>query len=170
MANTYILIEAKTLSSSAASIEFTSIPQTYTDLILVYSARTNDAARTDEARITFNNNTSNYSWKMLYGSGSSGNSAASASDSSIPGMQIPGGGATANTFSSGQVYIPNYTSSNNKSISSEAIQEDNQTLAYMKIVAGLWSNSAAITSVKLSGATGSFVQYSSAYLYGIKNS
>ena len=170
MANTYQLIEAKTLSSSAASIEFTSIPQTYTDLILVYSARTNDASRSDEAYLTFNSNTSNYSWKMLYGSGSGANSVQDGAASSIAGMQIPGGGSTANTFSNGQIYIPNYTGSNYKSVSSEAVQEDNQTTAYIKIVAGLWSNSAAITSVKLSGATGSFVQYSSAYLYGIKKS
>ena len=170
MANTYQLIEAKTLGSSAASIEFTSIPQTYTDLILVYSARTNSGANTDEANLTFNSNTSNYSWKMLIGNGSSPGHAQDSAVSSIPGIQIPGGTSTSSTFSNGQLYIPNYTSSNYKSVSSEAIAEDNQTTAYIKVVAGLWSNSAAITSVKLSGATGSFVQYSSAYLYGIKNS
>ena len=170
MANTYTLIEAKTLGSSAASIDFTSIPQTYTDLILVYSARTNAANRSDEANLTFNNNASNYSWKMLYGSGTTAASAQDSAVSSIAGIQIPGGNSTASTFSNGQIYIPNYTGSNYKSVSSEAAQEDNQTTAYIKIVAGLWSNSAAITSVKLSGATGSFVQYSTFYLYGIKNS
>jgi hypothetical protein len=170
MANTYTLIEAKTLGSSAASIEFTSIPQTYTDLVLVYSARTNAAGRTDEANLTFNSNTSNYSWKMLYGSGTAAESVQDSSATSIAGIQIPGGGSTASTFSNGQIYIPNYTGSNNKSVSSEATQEDNQALAYIKVVSGLWSNSAAITSVKLSGATGSFVQHSTAYLYGISNS
>ncbi len=170
MANTYTLIEAKTLGSSTASIEFTSIPQTYTDLVLVYSARTNAAGRTDEAYLTFNTNTSNYSWKMLYGSGGGAASAQDGAASSIAGIQIPGGDSAASTFSNGQIYIPNYTSSNYKSVSCEATQEDNQATAYIKIVAGLWSNSAAITSVKLSGATGSFVQHSTAYLYGIKNS
>lgn len=170
MANTYTLIASSTATTSVANIEFTSIPATYTDLVVVYSARTNYAGTSDEAYLTFNNNTSNYSWRMLFGGGNSAASVSDSAASNIAGMQIPGGNSTVSTFSNGQIYIPNYTSSNNKSVSSEATQEDNQTSAYIKIVAGLWSNSAAITSVKLSGQAGNFVQYSTAYLYGIKNS
>ena len=169
MALTYQAIATTTVGSGgAANIEFNNIPQTYTDLVILYSARTNSGAGTDEAYLTFNNNNSNYSWRMLVGDGS--NTPISLNGGgSIAGMQIPGGTSTASTFSNGQIYIPNYAGSNNKSVSSESVQENNQTTAYIKLVAGLWSNSSPITSAKLSGTAGSFVEHSTATLYGIKN-
>jgi len=159
-------------SGGASSIEFGSasnpIPQTYTDLVIVYSARTNSGAGTDEAYLTFNNNNSNYSWKMLVGDGSNTPISINGGDTtSIAGMQIPGGTSTASTFSNGQIYISNYAGSNNKSVSSESVQENNQTTAYIKLVAGMWSNSNPIISAKLSGTAGSFVEHSTATLYGI---
>jgi len=168
MANTYSLIEAKTLSSDTASISFTSIPATFTDLLVFISSRTNAGITSDEARITFNNNTSSYSWKMLYSSGSGAFGANDASDPEIPGIQMPGNNATASTFSVNSIYIPGYASSNYKSVSIDSTQEDNVTTAYIKMVTGLWSNTAAITSIQVFGATGSFVPYSTFYLYGIK--
>jgi hypothetical protein len=51
----------------------------------------------------------------------------------------------------------------------DSVQEDNQTEAYIDVVAGLWSNTAAITSLSIKSNAGSFVQYSTAYLYGVKN-
>lgn len=168
MPNTFIKISTVTVGASgASSIDFTSIPQTFTDLKVVLSARTNRANATDEANLTFNNNSSGYSWRMLYGDGSSAASASGSSTTSIAGVQIPGGNATASIFGNTEIYIPNYTSANNKSTSIDAVPEDNATSSYMKVVAGLWANSAAITSVKISGATGNFVQYSTATLYGI---
>jgi len=73
-------------------------------------------------------------------------------------------------FSNGSLYIPNYTSSNYKSASSDDVTENNATTAFQYLEAWLWSNTAAITSLTLQPNLGSFPQYSSASLYGIKNS
>ena len=82
-----------------------------------------------------------------------------------------GGTATANTFGNMEIYIPNYAGSSNKSVSVNQVGEDNAATAYATLLAGLWSNTAAITSIKLTPFSGgaSFVQYSTAYLYGVKN-
>jgi hypothetical protein len=74
---------------------------------------------------------------------------------------------TANTFGSYQIYLPNYAGSTNKSMSSESVEENNSnTLYYLSIGAGLWSNTAAITSISILPGS-SWVQYSTATLYGI---
>ena len=68
------------------------------------------------------------------------------------------------------VYIPNYTSSNAKSYSVEAMCETNGSTAYMYIIAGLWnpSTQAAITSISFAPNLGTnFVQHSTATLYGV---
>ena len=84
--------------------------------------------------------------------------------------QVNGATATANTFANVSIYIPNYTSANYKSVSIDAVTENNATTAYAFLSAGLWSNTAAITSATITNSSGNYVQYSTAYLYGIKNS
>jgi len=164
MANTYSLIEAKTLTTTTASITFSSIPASYTDLQLVCSLRSNFADGNTNGLISFNGSTANFTNKYLAGTGS-------IKDTGSSGRylgEINANTGTASTFSNISIYIPNYTSSNNKSFSSDGVQENNQTLAYVTFAAGLWSDSAAITSITLSPGGGSLVQYSTAYLYGIK--
>ena len=167
------LISRQTVGSAGAtSITFSNIPQTFTDLKVVVSGRTDYANSSDEVYLKLNGSSASiYSWKMLYGTGSA---AASASDSAegygIAGVQIDGSTATASVFSNGEIYIPNYTSANYKSISMEHCPETNATAINMKMVAGLWSSTAAITSLSLSGGTGNFVQYSTFSLYGISSS
>jgi hypothetical protein len=170
MANTYTLISSVTVGSGGqAAIEFTSIPGTYTDLLVKLSGRSSrSAADLEEFLLTFNNNTSSYSEKWLRGTGSSVSSN-SFSGSSIQQLGQPGAGATANIFGNWEFYIPNYTSSNNKSVSLDGVTENNATNAYAYIHTGLWSNTAAITSIKLSAGSYLAVEHSTAYLYGISN-
>ena len=172
MANTFIKIETVTVGSGgAASINFTSIPQTYTDLKLVMSTRDAYAGVFDGIKITFNSNTTNYSWRYAEGSGtgvSSGNDSSQAFG--IVGIGT-GASATASVFGSGEVYIPNYTSANNKSFSTDAVSENNAASALAQIWANLWANSAAITSISIFPYQSvNFNQYSTATLYGIKSS
>jgi hypothetical protein len=156
-------------SGGATSVTFSSIPATYTDLIVKASVRTNIGGGQiyDSMDIAFNGVTTNITAKQLQGTGAS---AASTSPTQIESI-VDGGSATANTFANLEYYIPNYTSSNYKSASLDVVMENNATTAYMRLTAGLWSNTAAITSVgfTLPNST-SFVQYSTFYLYGIKNS
>jgi hypothetical protein len=168
MANTYEAIATVTVGSGgAANIEFTSIPQTYTDLLVkasVRDARTGDIF--SNLLIRFNGSSSNLSSRRLFGNGTS--AASSAPASSIVTV-LNGPLSTSNTFSSGEFYIPNYTSANNKSVSTDIVTENNATESYQELNAGLWSASSAITSITLlSNYSVNLVQYSTATLYGIK--
>ena len=168
MANTYVAIATVTVGSGgASSISFSSIPATYTDLLLKISARNTATANGLEISVAFNGVTTNRSARVLYGTGGA---AGSATMTDIPTL---GNGAndTANTFANSEVYIPNYAGSNNKSVSADGVNENNGTTAYQYLTAGLWSNTSAITSIQLTpNLAGNFVQYSTATLYGIKNS
>jgi hypothetical protein len=170
MANTMVLIGAVNVGSGgAATIDFSSIPSTYKDLKLVVSARTNASGGQDNGYITFNGSGSSHSYVRLYGDGSGGTGANTASTNSI-NFIYPSGSATANTFGNGELYIPNYASSVNKSWYADTTMENNINESYIFLINGLWTNTAAINQITISPFTGTaFVQHSSAYLYGIKN-
>jgi hypothetical protein len=167
MANTFVKIASVTVGSGgAASIDFTSIPSTYTDLCVVHSLRSDNSE--DYYGLQFNSSSSSFSSRSLQGNGSAASSA-TRSDNLFVGT-VAQSTLTASTFSNGQIYIPNYAGSAYKSFSYDAVQENNATSALSELFAGLWSNTAAITSVKLVKNSGNFVQYSTATLYGIKSS
>lgn len=171
MANTYQIIQTVTVGAGgAASIDFSSIPQTYTDLKILLSGRTNanDGSSGQWTYINFNGATTNNSVRVLYGAGSSVGQLAATSPTPY-GAYVNPSNFTSSVFSNTEIYIPNYTSANNKSYSVDSASETNATVAYSNFTAGLWSSSAAITSIQLTPAGGTFVQYSLASLYGIKN-
>ena len=171
MANTYIYISSVTVGSGgASSIDFTSIPSTYTDLKLVASVRSTNAQVYSVLKTTFNGSTSGYSYKIFEGNGSSASTGNNSSLTYFPWNEGTGASATANTFGNAELYIPNYAGSTNKSLSSDGVSETNATLAYIDLIAGNWSNTAAITSISFIPDAGNWVQYSTVYLYGIKNS
>jgi len=167
MANTYQLIESKTLGSSAASVTFSSIPGTYTDLKLVSSIRST-VTNQGNVLVTFNGSSSSFSAIILY---TFANAAYSYSDTNAFGALQNPSNTTSNTFSSGDLYIAGYASSNYKPISTDTVTENNGD-AQQIIAASLWSNTAAITSLTMTpqNGTGSIDSGSSFYLYGIKNS
>jgi hypothetical protein len=172
MTTTYTLIEKITVGAAgASSIDFTSIPQTYTDLIVKGSTRrVTDSANNDAIGIRFNGSSSSiYSVKNLKGDGASASSADASSVSAVYGYGSNNpAGATASTFSNFELYIPNYTSSNQKSVSLDGVTENNATTAYAVLSAGLSTTTSAITSMTIIAlSSGSFAQYSSFYLYGI---
>jgi len=163
MANTYKLISSVTVGSGgAANIEFTSIPATYTDLVIKYSARRASGGESN-IQVTLNSG-STYVGIRIYGDGS----AAASDTTSAWGGFIVGATQTANTFSNNEIYLPNYTSSNDKSWSIDTVDENNATSSLMGLGAQLWNGTAAITTVTLT-ASNNFAQYSTAYLYGISN-
>jgi len=165
MANTFELIASSTVGAGgAASITFSSISASYTDLKILVSTRGDTTSGV--INLSFNGVTSNLSGKTLYGSGSATGSTSPAS--TIP-VQSNWSTSTASTFGNAEFYIPNYTSSNYKSVSADAVAENNATEGYDWLTAGLWSNTAAITSITLTSNSSNFAQYSTAYLYGVKN-
>lgn len=150
-------------SGGAASITFSSIPQTYTDLYLIFSARATQATTTSKVNIVLNADATNQSRRVLYGDGSSTGSG-SASNLEI---DINGDSSTASSFSNSLVIIPNYAGSSAKSISNDSVHENNATTALQVLNAGLWNDTSAITSLSIVASSGSIVQYSSASLYGV---
>ena len=171
MANTFRKIQTVTVGSGGATdITFSSIPQTYTDLKIVLSGRSTQGNIYGGGRLEFNSDTaSNYKWRRILGSGSSVSFDSSTSATSITNWDVVGASSTASVFSIQEFYIPNYTSSNQKSVSINSIGENNSTEAYMGFIGGLWTSTAAITSIKLYSASNNFVQYTTATLYGISN-
>jgi len=169
MANTFVKIGTVDVGAGGAStIDFTSIPGTYTDLCLQLSLRTNRAAVDDFLVLSINGSTSTFAYRAIEGSGSA---ASSYSGTTGRAGATDGNSSTASTFSSSQFYFPNYAGSANKTYSIESVAETNATTAYMTILGGLWSTTSAITSLSISGGLSSgFVQYSSATLYGISKS
>ena len=161
----YVLLEKITVGAAgASSVTFSGIPQTgYTDLVLKISARGGQANTYATYTLAFNGSTSNRSMRQLYANGST---ATSGSDANI-GADSVGSTATANTFSNGEIYIPNYTSSNFKSLSLDNVTENNATEAWAELYAPLWSDTAAITSIVITGLSSNFAQYSTFYLYGV---
>jgi len=172
MANTYSLISSVTVGSATGSITFSSIPATYTDLLVKVSPRFSAASVNKTLVMRFNSDasTSNYTNKRLQGNGSTINSSIENGYNGGYVSEVNGGSSTANTFSNVEIYIPNYAGSNYKSFSVDSGMENNATTAYAQLLGNLWSNTAAITSITLVEQTSdNFVQYSTAYLYGISN-
>ena len=154
---TYEVIQHQEVGAGgAASITFSSIPQTYTDLVILHSLQ--NAGAYDIIKLSFNGSAANSSSRNLRGTGSA---AASSTDAyAVGGWSYNGNGS---------ITIPNYTSSNYKSFSVDTVSEVNATETRLGIVAGLWSQTAAITSISLALNSGAnFTQYSSATLIGIK--
>ena len=170
MANTFELISSTVVGSGGAgSIDFTSIPSTYTDLKLILSAR--GASTALYANIKLNNSSSAiYSLRTIYGDGSAASSQNDSGATYFERFLMVSSAYTANTFSNGELYIPNYAGSANKSVMYDSVNENNATSSQMFMVAGLWASTAAINQITLTPNTGNFAEYSSAYLYGIKNS
>jgi hypothetical protein len=163
---TYKKIASVTVGAGgAASISFTSIPSTYTDLIIQMSARVSSGSD-GTLYFDFNSSTANFSWRRLLGDGTS---ATSNSGSSNAVGVINRADWTASTFSNNSIYIPNYAGSTNKSFSVDAVLENNATATVQGFWAGLWSNTAAITSITFTNAA-NFAEYSTAVLYGISKS
>lgn len=171
MANTHKAIATVTVTgATAANMEFTSIPGTYTDLLILSSVRF-DISGDNGFYFQFNNDTAgNYERLYVGGDGSTVSSAAASSQTRVPIGIGARSTATASTFSNSFAYIPNYTGSKNKSVLVDAVNENNATSADAMFWASIWNSSSAITSIKLFPSSGNIVQYSTATLYGIKNS
>ena len=162
----YVLLERITVGANGTpSVTFNNIPQTgYTDLKVVMSARSTRNANGDDINILFNGSSANFTQKRIFGTGTT--TLSTGGSTNQIGI-INGDGDTANTFSNGEVYIPNYTSSNYKSFSADIVNENNGTAAYAQLDASLWSSTSAITSVGFAAANGNLKQYSTFSLYAL---
>lgn len=168
MTANFVLLEKITVGAAgASSVTFNSIPQTgYTDLVVKCSMR--EATTSDYTfTMTLNGNSSSiYTRRSIQGQGSSASSV-NATGTFFEVISNPAN-STANTFTSTEFYIPNYTdTTTQKSISADTIAENNATLAFSWMSAQLFASTAAVSSITFAGYSGNLAANSTFYLYGV---
>lgn len=151
-------------TGGTTSISFINIPQTFTDLYVVASIR--NSSTFEHVLIGLNGSTANFSGKYLSGYGTGG---VSTGNYARYIGNVSRAGYTANTFGSTSIYIPNYTSSNFKTISGESVGENSDSTNWANVIStNLWSQTSAITSLQLTNeSAATMLEFSSATLYGI---
>jgi hypothetical protein len=167
MAKSFELIASSTVGAGGtATVTFSSIPSTYTDLCVVYSARQDTGDLSAFTR--FNSDSgANYNYKTLYGTGSAAGSGGGPGQSGLIGWQTSASGLTASSFGNTLMYIPNYAGSTQKSVSVDSVIENNATAGYQMMWSAIWTGTSAINNISFTAFSNLFIQYSSFYLYGI---
>ncbi len=163
MATTYEKIATTTLGSASATITFSSIPATYTDLKLVLVS--NNSSNNQDGKLTFNNDTAtNYSDTHLFGDGSSASSYRETSQAYIALFSIANTGAS--TFSLCEVDIFSYAGSTFKTTLSATSNDKNGAGVAARTV-GLYRSTSAINRLDLALTAGNYNTGTTATLYGI---
>jgi hypothetical protein len=157
------LIASSTVGSGGtSSIDFTSIPQTYTDLFIILSART---VNQGNVRLNLNSSASGFSTRTLYVTGSS--APASFTATVELGRATHSSDTPSTNFGAMQVHLPNYRSGVSKPFSADCFAGSFNG-GFVMITAGVWANNAAITSLSLLPPSGdTFIENTTAYLYGV---
>jgi hypothetical protein len=159
MAATYTPIASATLGAATASVTFSSIPSTYTDLVLIVSANVTSAGQ--NLLLTFNSDTAtNYSRTFLYGNGSLAVSARSTSQANIPLSEFGGSSSGSHNI----INIMNYA---NTTTYKSVIQRGGYASNIAAVTAGLWRSTAAITSLTCTAGSSTWISGSTFDLYGI---
>ena len=170
MATTYELITNYTVGSGGTSlISLNPISSAYTDLLLKISIRGTNSSVNGSVSLGFNGTSTTSNWNVVFIEGNGSSISGGSGTSGVVGYP-PAANATASTFGSVEVYIPNYLSTSlNKTLVADSVGENNGT-AYTNLLANIWNVTNAITSIEITNGVGNIAQYSTAYLYGIKNS
>lgn len=169
MALTYDPIATTTLGSNQATVVFSSISGTYTDLVLVANIKHSFGTTTDVIfeGLQFNSDTgSNYSSTYMFGNGTS---AVSTRNTSRAGISIQGTQSSENYFSTNIIQIQNYsnTTTNKTVLVRASAGSSSNTGAFAGV--GLWRSTSAITSITINATSTFTIQSGSSFtLYGIK--
>ena len=145
-------IYTRTLDTAVNVFAFNNIPQTFTDLQLVISARATGTSANQAIYMQFNTDSGlNYSGTSLRGTGASTDSYRSSGNNAFLEIEIPNELNTTNTFSNTSIYIPNYTSSNFKQVIIDDVKESNSasTATMLILRANLWRNTSPITKIDI---------------------
>jgi hypothetical protein len=157
------LIASSTVGSGGtSSIDFTSIPATYTDLFILLSGRT---VNQGNVRLNLNGSASGFSARTMYVNG--GGAPATYTDTVALGRATFSSDTPSNNFGAMGIHLPNYRSSVSKPFSADCYAASYNG-GYIMVTAGVWANNAAITSLSLLPPSGTtFIENTSAYLYGV---
>jgi hypothetical protein len=155
-----------TVSSSVASASFTNIPQSYSDLVVLLSVRTTAAEEASSLHISLNGLAQSVSTSQYLVT----NAGAPFGGSSTGWVAYANGNtSTANIFSNTELIISDYATNNYKTLTSDTVQENNGSTAYMGFLSNVWANTSPVTSITITPVNGSLAQFSTVTLYGVKN-
>lgn len=176
MPNSYVRLNNTTLTNSTTNVvTFSSITNTYTDLLLRISAKTTRTGSGDNGAdfgLQINGLSTNiYSRTTLRGTGSGLGNGRSINASEISAITEGNSVATANNiFAVHDIYITNYNSTSFKSVLYDTVTENNATGSYIELVAGTIQTTNAVSSIRIFDQNGfNFVTGSTFTLYGIRN-
>jgi hypothetical protein len=166
------LIQTITVGSGgAANVTFSSVPQTFTDLVFTVSARSTSSDFLDSIFISINGGAEGNVFTQVWAKGEGGG--ASADQYATPiSLNYPfynsAATTTANTFGSGLIYLPNYTVAASRSFIFDGGTENNSTTLYrMDLGGGRFNSTATISQIALGFANGNLVENSTISMYGI---
>jgi hypothetical protein len=164
MPSTYEPIATQTLGSAAATVTFSSIPSTYTDLVVVLNLLP-DSGTLAFIRTTLNNDSgSNYSFTFLLGTGSSAISGRATSTASLIGDYTFGASTTIPTTTIMNIQNYSNTTTNKTAIT----RMSDQNAGFVGSYASLWRNTGAVNRLDFNAVIGSYKAGSTFTLYGIK--
>lgn len=171
MANTFELIASYEVpSGGATTVTFSSISSAFTDICVLSSTRDDRGAYSNSPVGITTVNGSAVSSPTVKNLGGNGSAAFSEAYSNVWVGQSTRVGNTANTFSNSMFYIPNANGTATKVVSQDAVTENNATEAGQSLAASSFASSSAISSFVLAPLYAStFQQYSTFYVYGVKN-
>jgi hypothetical protein len=163
---TYALIESQVLGSSATAITFSSIPGTYTDLVIVASIL--PSVSTNQPYVQFNTDTgtgtTNYSTTSLRGDGSS--AASGRHTNQFGWFPVPGPGIGTN--GNPEPWLISIMDYANTTTFKSGLSRFNNASSIVSANAHLWRNTAAITTTTITMESGNFAIGSTFRLYGIQ--
>lgn len=165
-------ISTITASGNSTILDFTSIPQTYEDLIVKVQLRSGRASGPiqDGVLLRFNSvGTSTYAYQTMYSDSGAAQGDLSASASSIFAGYVPTTNNTANVYSNGEIYITDYADTTHyKAVKSDIVDATDSSAGYLFLGAGTFLSNSAITSIALlTGSGQNWVAGSTATLYGV---
>ena len=162
MPSTYTPIATQTLGSAAASVTFSSIPSTYTDLICLINGSTVTTSAYIYAQ--YNNDTStNYSWTSLIGDGS-GVASQRGSTTSVIRLSSNANGSTANWI----MNVMNYSNATTYKTSVSRFGFGGSPGGAETFV-GLWRSTSAVNRIDFASSSGNIAAGSTFTLYGVKS-
>jgi hypothetical protein len=167
MPKTYEPITTQTVSTTTATVTFSSIPQTYTDLILISNFATTTI--NEDAYVQFNSDTgNNYSRTHLRGNGSSALTSRASNQPFIP-IDIDSSGSTLSTGIQATTHFMNYSNATTFKTIVCRSGTTGGSFTGTTLLVGLWRNTNAISNIDVKSTGGNYVVGSTFTLYGIKN-
>jgi hypothetical protein len=168
----FFYLDEVTLSSTSASVTFTSIPQTFSHLQIRLICRSNRSDQNgDFFQLNFNSDTgTNYNWNFLNATGiGEGGSVNSVNASFIEVNRFPGSLISANIFGAQVIDITDYMDTNIHKTVRYLGGWDGSGSGEVYFGGGIWRSTSTITSITLTNSgSRSFQPYSHFTLYGIK--